>query len=174
MRANIILIGFMGTGKSTIGFSLSKAVGYPLLDTDDLLTERAGKTVPEIFEEVGEAGFRKMESEVLSELAETDHAIISTGGGIVTVEANRKLLKELGYVVWLSASPETILSRTSRNRNRPLLDTEDPLGTIRELMAQRREFYEETAHLVLDTGGLDASEITAGILDSARYYLSHH
>jgi len=172
MPENILLIGFMGTGKSTIGRLLSQSLGYPLVDTDELIEERAGKSIPQIFEDDGEEAFRKIEAETLNSLAEAQHHVISTGGGVVVNEHNRKLLPTLGYVVWLVAKPEEILDRTSRNANRPLLQTENPEETIRKLLNERTPFYQEASHLCIETDQLDFDEVVTGILESARYYFS--
>jgi len=169
---NIILIGFMGTGKSTIGRQLSQTLSYPLVDTDQLIVERTGKTIPDIFAEQGEEAFREIETETLSSLTGSTHHIISTGGGIIGSPQNREILKTLGYVVWLVASPEEILDRTSRNTNRPLLNNEDPARTIRDLLAKRIPLYKEAAHLSIETDQLSFDEITTGIIESARYYFS--
>lgn len=172
---NIVLIGFMGSGKSTVGRELHHLLGYSLVDMDHLIEQRAGKSIAEIFAGQGEAGFRDMETALLTELAQTDgpRRIISTGGGVVGRPENRLLLQQLGYVVWLQASVETILERTNRNRDRPLLHTEDPRAKIEALLAQRTPWYAESAHLTVDTRGLDSSEIATGILESARYFFTH-
>lgn len=174
VQKNIILIGFMGTGKSTIGHALSKSLGYPHLDSDDLIIARTGKNVSRIFANNGEEFFRDLETETLQSLCEKSHHIISTGGGIIGRPENRELLRALGYVVWLGASPQEILKRTSRNKNRPLLNTDNPLETITNLLDQRLLHYQNTAHLKIETEGLDSSEITAGIIDSARYHFSNN
>jgi shikimate kinase len=103
MQKNIILIGFMGTGKSTIGRNLSQTFGYPLIDTDQLIVEQQGCSIPKIFEEKSEQAFRDMETEVLKSLIKHSGHIIATGGGIIGRPENRQLLRELGYVVWLIA-----------------------------------------------------------------------
>lgn len=164
----------MGTGKSTIGRALSQALGYPHLDTDDAIIAHCGKKIPRIFADEGEVFFRDLETRTLQALRGKNHHIISNGGGIIGSAENRALLRELGYVVWLHASPQEIFCRTSRNKNRPLLQTEDPLRTITALLAEREELYRETAHLRLDTEGLDSAEIAAGIIDCARYHFSHN
>src|SRR5690606_3453663 len=148
---------FMGCGKSTIGRRLQQMLGYPLADTDQLIEEKAGMPVTEIFSRYGEGLFRQLESAVLHELAapHTPRRIIATGGGIVGRKQNRKLLRQLGYVVWLQAPVETILERTGRNRDRPLLHTDDPRERIGRLLAERTPWYEETSHLAVETQGLD-------------------
>ncbi len=172
MPENIILIGFMGTGKSTIGRQLSLSLGYPLIDTDHLIEERAGKSIPEIFAQEGEDAFRDTETNTLRSLAESTNHIISTGGGIIGRAENREILQELGYVVWLVASPEEILARTSRNSNRPLLNNQDPAGTIRKLLTQRMPLYEAASHLAIETDQLSFDEVVTGIVESARYHYS--
>ncbi len=169
---NIVLIGFMGCGKSTIGRELQQRLGYPLVDMDQVIEQRAGKPITAIFADDGEAAFREMETAVLSELVgcATPRRIISTGGGVVGREENRALLKGLGYVVWLDAPVPVILERTAKSRIRPLLHADDPAAEIRRLMAQREPLYRETAHLKLDTSGLDTGELTVGILECARYF----
>lgn len=172
MQRNIILIGFMGTGKSTIGRNLSQTFGYPLIDTDQMIVEQQGCSIPEIFEKAGEPAFRVIETELLRSLSKHSGHIISTGGGIIGSKENRALLKNLGYVVWLQASPAEILDRTSRNSNRPLLNNDDPEGTIRRLLDARIPLYQETAHLCIETDQLNFDEVTTGIIESARYFFA--
>lgn len=172
---NIVLIGFMGSGKSTVGRELHQRLGYPLVDMDQVIEQRAGKPVTAIFAEDGEDAFRDMETKLLAELSAPDapRRIISTGGGVVGREENRALLRHLGYVVWLHAPIAVILDRTARNRERPLLHTDDPAARIAELMEVRMPLYQEAAHLKVDTAGLDCGELATGILESARYFFTH-
>jgi shikimate kinase len=172
---NIVLIGIMGCGKSTVGRELHQRLGYPLVDMDQEIERIAGKPITTIFEQDGEHRFREMETHLLEELAaSTDQQrIISTGGGVVGRAENRRLLRDLGYVVWLDAPPRVILDRTAKSRSRPLLLTHDPAEKIRQLMAERAPLYQETASLKLDTAGLDSREIATGILECARYYFAH-
>jgi shikimate kinase len=171
---NIVLIGLMGCGKSTIGRKLQALLGYPLVDTDHLIEEKAGMTVAEIFARRGEPYFREVESAVLNELSAPGgpRRIIATGGGIIGRKANRKLLSQLGYVVWLQAPVDVILQRTGRNRDRPLLQTENPREKIERLLAERSPLYHEIADLELETAGLETEEIACGILESARYHFA--
>ena len=171
---NIVLIGLMGCGKSTIGRKLQTMLGYPLVDTDQLIEEKAGTSIAEIFARRGEPYFRELESAVLQELSApgTPRRIIATGGGIIGRKANRKLLSQLGYVVWLQAPVEVILQRTGRNRDRPLLQTENPREKIERLLADRSPLYHEIADLELETAGLETEEIACGILESARYHFA--
>lgn len=173
---NIVLVGFMGSGKSTVGRELHHRLGYPLVDMDQVIEQRAGKPITAIFAEDGEEKFREMETMLLEELLEPSAArrIISTGGGVVGREANRALLRQLGYVVWLHAPTATILDRTAKNRDRPLLLTEDPVARIEALLAERKPLYAEVAHLKVDIAGLDCNELATGILESARYFFTGH
>lgn len=171
---NIVLIGFMGSGKSTVGRELHQRLGYTLTDMDQLIEETMGKKITEIFKEEGEKAFRDFETLQLIEIAkqtDTRH-IISTGGGIVVRTQNRSLLRKLGYVVWLDAPEEIIFERTSRNRDRPLLNNKNARQRITDLLAEREPWYRETAHLKVDTAGLDSGEIASGILESARYFFT--
>jgi shikimate kinase len=172
---NIVLIGFMGSGKSTVGRELHQRLGYPLIDMDRMIEELIGKKITEIFKEEGEAAFRNYETLQLLEIAkQTDRSqIISTGGGVVNRPENRVLLRNLGYVVWLHAPEEVIYERTSRNQDRPLLNHMDARERISTLLAEREPWYRETAHLKIDTAGLDSKEIAAGLLESARYFFTH-
>jgi shikimate kinase len=172
---NIVLIGFMGCGKTTVGRELQQRLGYPLVDMDHVIEQRAGKPITAIFADHGETAFRDMETALLRELndPEAPRRIISTGGGVVGREENRGLLKDLGYVVWLHAPPAVILERTGKNRTRPLLNTEDPAERIQTLMEERRPLYQETAHLKLDTAGLCSDEVATGILECARYFFTN-
>jgi shikimate kinase len=172
---NIVLIGFMGSGKSTVGRELHQRLGYPLVDMDQVIEQRAGKPITAIFAEDGEEVFREMETRLLEELSVADgqRRIISTGGGVVGREENRALLKHLGYVVWLHAPLPVILERTARNRERPLLHTDRPAARIAELMEVRLPLYQESSHLKVDTAGLDYGELATGILESARYFFTH-
>jgi len=172
MQRNIILIGFMGTGKSTIGRKLSRTFGYPLIDTDHLLVEKEGRPIPEIFAQDGEEAFRDLESNLLRSLAKHSGHIIATGGGIIGRPENRALLRDLGYVIWLIAKPSEILKRTSRNSNRPLLNSDDPEATIRALLKARTPLYRDTAHLAIETDQLSFDEVATGIIESARYHFS--
>ena len=171
---NIVLIGFMGSGKSSIARELSGALGYPMIDTDALIVERAGKPIRDIFAQEGEDAFREMESTVLRELEESlpPHHIIATGGGIIGRGANREILRRMGFVVWLVVSAEEIIKRTENSRERPLLNNDNQMETIDRLLDERRELYRATAHQEIETDELTFPEITTGILESARYFFS--
>ena len=172
---NIVLIGFMGCGKSTVGRELHHRLGYPLVDMDHVIENRVNKPITAIFAEDGEDAFRDMETGLLEELTDPSapRRIISTGGGVIGRPENRDLLRHLGYVVWLNAPIGVILERTGRNRDRPLLHTDDPAARIEALMELRRPLYQATAHLKVETAGLDCGELATGILESARYFFTH-
>jgi shikimate kinase len=165
---NVILIGFMGTGKTSIGRQVAQSLGFEFVDTDEQIVEIAGKPITGIFSEDGEDHFRQLETEILRSTTSCGNKVISTGGGAVLREENRRLLSAAGYVIWLNASPKAILERVSRNRERPLLQTADPLGTIETLLSQRRQYYLETADFTIDTDELSPDEIAFGICESAR------
>ena len=173
---NIVLIGFMGSGKSTVGRELHHRLGYPLMDMDQIIEQRAGKPITAIFAEDGEEKFRDMETWLLEELIDptAPRRIISTGGGVIGRVGNRALLRDLGYVVWLHAPTSVILERTAKNRDRPLLHTDDPAARIEALLVIRKPLYTETAHLKVETAGLDCKELATGILESARYFFTGH
>lgn len=172
---NIVLIGFMGSGKSTVGRELHHRLGYQLVDMDQVIEQRAKKPITAIFAEDGEAAFRDMETELLVELLDPlSRRIISTGGGVIGREQNRELLRKLGYVVWLHAPIPVILERTGKNRDRPLLHGDDPVTRVEALLTERKPLYAETAHMKVDTTDLDCGELATGILESARYFFTGH
>ncbi len=162
----------MGCGKTTVGHLVAEKLHWPFVDTDALVVEEAGLSIPDIFEAEGEAGFRERETAVLARLANESQRVIATGGGIVTQPRNAPLLRSMGFVVWLSATEADICSRASRNRNRPLLQTADPRKTIHDLLEQRRPLYESFAHMAIETHGLEPEEIAYGVCESARHYYS--
>lgn len=172
---NIILIGFMGCGKSTIGRELKRMLGFQWIDTDAEIESRAQCKISQIFAEQGEQGFRDQESAVLQDLQQKRlmSTVVSTGGGAILRPENRDILRQLGYVVWLKANAETIYSRTKKNRSRPILQTENPQQMIADLLEVRTPLYRECAHLVIDVAGLNRTEIAAGIVESARYFFAH-
>jgi shikimate kinase len=167
-RTNIVLIGFMGSGKSSVGRLIAQRLGFQFIDTDALIVERAGLPIAEIFARQGEASFREQETAVLRSLGMWNRGVISTGGGIVLREENRTLLQALGFVVWLTANEEVLFERVSRNRKRPLLDTADPRATLHELLEQRRPLYEGNAQFSLDSSGLTHAAAADTVIAEAR------
>ena len=166
---NVVLIGFMGSGKSTMGIRLSYQLRYALEDTDRLIEAGAGKSISEIFAQEGEEAFRQMETELLKKLAEKKgQRIYSVGGGTPVRAVNRPLLKNLGPVVYLRTRPETVYERLKDDTTRPLLQGEDPLGKIRRLMAEREQAYIETADVVLDVDEMTAEQVVERIAMCVR------
>ncbi|MFW5984943.1 MAG: shikimate kinase [Halanaerobiaceae bacterium] len=161
----ISLVGFMGTGKSTIGKLLAKKMGSFFLETDKLIEEKEGRKIAQIFSRDGEEYFRDLESKILEEaLSDSRQFVLSTGGGIVLSARNRKLLKEATFPILLEASPETIYRRTKEEGNRPLLDTAQPQKKIKQMLARRNDFYHQFSHRV-DTDHKTPEEITVEILE---------
>lgn len=151
MKDNMILIGFMGAGKTSIGTCWGKRKKRRLLDTDRLIEQEAGMSIPEIFKEQGEERFRQIESRVLEKLyEEADHMVISVGGGLPLREENRAILARLGTVVFLRIKPETVLKRLAGDTTRPLLQAENKSEKAQQLLKIRNPIYEQAAHLVID------------------------
>ncbi|MEN8174297.1 MAG: shikimate kinase AroK [Pseudomonadota bacterium] len=161
---NIFLIGPMGAGKSTVGKQLAAALKLNFMDSDQELQKRTGVDIPTIFEFEGEEGFRRREQAVIDELTQQDHQVLATGGGAVTVPDNRRMLAARGFVVYLNCSVEQQFERTARDRNRPLLDTDDPRARLEELMEERDPLYRETADLVVSTEKRSAASVAKEVL----------
>jgi len=164
-KGSIILIGFMGCGKSTVGRLLASQQGWPIFETDDMVAAALGMPIATIFARLGEERFRQAETDILRKLNTTPTAIVVTGGGIVLRPENIKRLRELGTVVWLTADLETLRERLSRQVNRPLLQTQNPAETIATLLEQRKRYYEEAADFTVDTSRLDKKEVAQAIRD---------
>ena len=163
---NIILEGFMGSGKSTVSELISDKLELELIDTDEAIEEAEGRTISEIFEQDGEEAFRDMETELM-EMVISEHmreTVISIGGGLPVREKNRELLKKAGKVVYLRTSPETVYDRLKGDDTRPLLKSEDPLARIKELQDKRGQIYEEAADIIVDTDGKTPEEVADEII----------
>ncbi len=150
-KTNLFLVGPMGAGKTTIGRQLAEALEMEFFDSDHEIEARSGATIPWIFDVEGEEGFRKRERTMIDELSQRQNIVMATGGGAVLSEANRQCLKSRGTVIYLSASIEQLLRRTQRDRNRPLLQTEDPRAKLEELMQIRDPLYREVADVIIKT-----------------------
>ena len=163
---NIILIGFMGCGKSSVGRRLAQTLNCDFLDTDELIEKEQGKSISEIFANEGEAAFREMETECLRRLLnrEGDGFVLSVGGGLPVREVNRNLLKELGTVVLLSVSAEVVYKRLRNDKTRPLLQDKNPRGRIEDLMNARKGFYEDAAEYVVNVDEKNFGEIIDEII----------
>lgn len=164
---NIVLTGFMGTGKTVVGRRLSKILKMELIDVDSEIERSEKMSINEIFRRCGESRFREIETEMIKKLSKRDNVIISTGGGAVLKKENMLALKENGVIICLLATPETILKRTSHTYNRPLLQVENPLRRIKELLDYRKPFYEK-ADIMIDTEGKTPAQIAEEIIEKIK------
>ena len=170
MKDNIILTGFMGSGKTSVGIRLSYRMKQTMIDTDKWIEQRQKMSVSEIFAAYGESAFRKMETDCLKALIETaDKQIISVGGGLPVREENHGLLKQLGRVFYLKVSPEVVYGRLKDDKTRPLLQVENPLEKIRGLMSARSPISEACADVILDVSDMDFDEILDNIEEKGGY-----
>ncbi|RBP47565.1 shikimate kinase [Roseimicrobium gellanilyticum] len=169
---NVILVGLMGSGKSTVGRMVAQSLGFGFADTDHLITDVAGQTIPEIFAAEGEEGFRVRETAALRSLIGRDGLVIATGGGIVTRPENLPLLKQLGFVVWLSADPNVLHRRTAHSHDRPLLKNPDPAGTLRKLHDGRSPLYEQASDMKINTDDFSPQDVAYGVAETARVHFS--
>lgn len=151
MTQSVFLIGPMGAGKSTIGRLLSQELKYEFFDSDKVIEERCGADIPWIFDKEGEAGFREREESVIDELTQQKGIVLSTGGGAVLRSENRQHLASRGTVIYLCTSVDQQLARTARDRNRPLLQTDDPEAVLRKLFAERDPLYRSVADIIIET-----------------------
>ena len=159
-KDNIVLIGFMGSGKTSTGIRLSYRLRRGVEDTDKLIERKEGRAISDIFATDGEEHFRKLETQMLQYLCETRrNQIISVGGGTPVREENRSLLKALGLVVYLRIQPETVCKRLKNDKTRPLLRSEDPESRIRELLHVRKEAYESCADLIIDVDDKNIAQV---------------
>ncbi len=164
---NIALIGFMGTGKSTVGRLVAEQLRFELVDTDALIEQRTGKKICDIFAENGEPAFRQLESQLVLELATRTHIVISTGGGLPTNPANLESLKAHSLVICLWASPEGIYERVRDQTHRPLLHDPSPLEKIRTLLAAREQFYRQ-ADVLVNSELRSAREVAQQVFNQFR------
>ncbi len=148
---NIILVGLMGSGKTTIGRQLARQLNLEFFDSDHEIENRTGANIPLIFELEGEQGFRKRETAMLDELSQKQNIVLATGGGAVLTAENRNILRQRGHVIYLLASIEQLWERTRLDKNRPLLQTENPREKITSLLELRDPLYREVADTIIDT-----------------------
>nr|WP_235610863.1 shikimate kinase [Bordetella sp. H567] len=160
----------MGAGKTTIGRSLARVLGREFVDLDHELESRCGVRVPVIFEIEGEAGFRRREATALAHCAARPGIVLATGGGAILAEENRAVLRQQGIVIYLRASVDELYRRTCRDRNRPLLATADPRGTLRELLDKREPLYREVADLTIETGCIPVSTLVKHLVPKLQAY----
>jgi shikimate kinase len=164
MGKNIVLIGFMGAGKSAVGVGLAKELNFPLIDTDTLIEERTGKKIKDIFAQEGERAFRKIESQVVKEISAREDHVIAGGGGVVLDPENVQMLKENSTIVYLKADPEVIVKRTAGAHDRPLLEVPTPETEVRRLLFVREKIYQEVADVVVDTSNLSIEDVVKEVM----------
>ncbi len=156
-KKNIIFIGFMGSGKTTLGKKTAKKLGYRFLDTDRAIEKKEGIAISQIFETKGEAYFRTLEAAAAKEVSETERTVVATGGGMIKNPSNMELLSKNGVVVYLQSTPERIYRNVEKDKNRPLLQGGDKMEKIRALMAERIPTYEKWAQVTIDVSDGDAN-----------------
>jgi len=161
---NIVLVGFMGTGKTTIGKLIAQALNMEFVDTDGLIEKREGVSINDIFSKKGEPYFRKVEREVIAQVSKNGGSVIDAGGGAVIDEDNVKDLKKNGVIFCLNAAPEEILRRAGKYTHRPLLNVADPLAEIKKLLKKREEYYKR-ADYQIDTAGKSADQVSKEIIE---------
>ncbi len=169
---NLVLIGYMGSGKTTVGKTLAKMMQFSFLDTDEMIEKQQNKTIREIFAADGEQAFRDLETDLLKQLVaeKRKHLVLSTGGGMPLRAENQKLLSKLGLVVYLKAEPETIYHRVKNDTKRPLLQCENPFAAIKEMIDVRNPVYEEAAAQIVQVNACHQVEIAEQI---KRQYLQY-
>ncbi len=163
------MIGFMGVGKTAVGRLLARKLGRKFIELDLLIEQKAGKSIPDIFQQGGEIAFRELEIEVTKEIAGENQAVIACGGGLVLNKINIDRLRKNARIVYLTASPRIILKRVSSEEGqRPLLEVDDPILTIRELLKFRKPFYERAADIRVDTSKLGIGAVAEQIIEKLR------
>ena len=173
MKTNIALIGFMGVGKTAVGRALAEKLKKQFAELDYLIEQKAGKSIPDIFQRDGEIAFRELEIEVTKEVATAKNLVIACGGGIVLNKINIDRLRQEAIIVYLTASLQVILKRTSGDGvRRPLLEVANPALTVRELLKFRKPFYELAADIKIDTSKLDINSVVAQITGRIEEYES--
>ena len=168
---NIVLIGFMGTGKTTTGKLLSEKLSFPFFDTDKIIEQNTGMSIPQLFEKVGEKEFRNYETEVVKLLSDTEGCVISCGGGIVLNKTNMDLLSRNGIIVYLKASIDTIVKRIVDDKNRPIIAAmENPKDEIEKLLNKRKQFYQRH-NFSFDVDNLTPDTIVTNIINAVKEIL---
>ena len=169
---NIILVGLMGSGKTSVGKVLARLLEKQFIDSDHEIERVTGVRIPVIFEIEGEAGFRAREHRMIAELIARQNILLATGGGAVLSSENRDLLRANGTVIYLRAPVKSLLKRTQRDRNRPLLQVLDPAAKLTELFERRDPLYREIAHLIVDTGNQSVRTLAAQIESKLKAYIA--
>ena len=168
MSNNIILVGLMGAGKSTIGRNLAKKLNKKFHDSDRVIEERTGVDIATIFEIEGEQGFRDREAQVIEELCQLDDIVLATGGGSILRDENRENMKKFGHVVYLCTTAELLYSRIRYDKSRPLMQTSNPLDTLKKLLQDREPFYKEVSDSIIITGKQKATLIVKRVEEALK------
>lgn len=154
----------MGSGKTSIGKKLSKMMKFNFIDTDHLIEEKTGVDIPTIFEHEGESGFRKRENKILEDISNIENSVLGTGGGIIILEENRKIIKNMGFIVYLTASIKELIYRTEQDRNRPLIKDGDTKKKIEEILKEREKIYENISNIKISTDNYDTVKLSKIII----------
>ncbi|OGC07923.1 hypothetical protein A2230_04100 [candidate division WOR-1 bacterium RIFOXYA2_FULL_36_21] len=163
--SNIVLIGFMGTGKSDVGKKVAEQLGFSYLDTDEVIEKTEKKKINDIFKENGERYFRDLETEVIRTLQDYDRFVIATGGGMVLRPENVQMLKQIGPLILLYTKPEVIFERVKFVKNRPLIEEGDKQERIREILKKREPLYEKVADYKIDTSNLTIDKVVKKVIE---------
>lgn len=167
-KENIVLVGPMGAGKTTIGKRIAQHFNCDFFDSDKVIEEKTGVSIPLIFELEGEDGFRKREAEVLQNLMSKEKIVLATGGGAVLLEENRNVLKENSIIIFLNASLEQLYKRTCRDKNRPLLQTENPKEKLKKILSERIDIYRDLSQLIIDTDNQSINYTVHSIIETIQ------
>ena len=167
---NLILVGMMGSGKTTMGRALARHLGKAFVDSDEEIQQRTGVTIPHIFDIEGETGFRQRETAAIRDLVERDNMVLATGGGAVLAEQSRELMRQNGIVIYLKANVHDLWQRTRHDRNRPLLQTADPYAKLTELFQQRDPLYRQVADIVMQSGKQSAHALMLQLVDEIEAF----
>lgn len=167
---NLILVGMMGSGKTTMGRALARHLGKAFVDSDEEIQQRTGVTIPHIFDIEGETGFRQRETAAIRDLVERDNMVLATGGGAVLAEQSRELMRQNGIVIYLKANVHDLWQRTRHDRNRPLLQTDDPYAKLTELFQQRDPLYLQVADIVMQSGKQSAHALMLQLVDEIEAF----
>lgn len=170
LSGNLILIGMMGSGKSTVGRALAKQTGKVFIDSDAEIQHRTGVSIPHIFDVEGEAGFRQRETLAIEDVLQGNNIVLATGGGAILSEFNRTLLQSRGTVIYLQASVYDLWQRTRHDKNRPLLQTHNPHAKLAELFEQRDALYQQTADVIIQTGKQSVHSLTLHLIEKLERF----